>query len=141
MKAEQLDAIIELAMPDMRERVGELHPHILEAAAEALSATQDSETGGKPKVTVSLKLDILLSASPPSWQTKGSVGVTFKSEGKLIILDDPDQPELADDFGRSEKPRRVVKKFVDAVKQGLTPGESFTISSGGKSATIKGGSK
>ena len=32
MKPEQLDTIIDLAVPDLRERLGELHEHILEAA-------------------------------------------------------------------------------------------------------------
>mgnify|MGYP000222745531 CR=1 FL=1 len=110
MKPEQLDAIIDLAIPDLRARYGELHPHILEAAAEALAASQDSETGGKPEVIISSKTEICLSTSPPSWLTKASVSVTYKSEGKPIILDDPDQPELAEDFGKEQRPRRGGKK-------------------------------
>ena len=139
MKAEQLDAIIELAVPDLRARYGELHPHILEAAAEALAASQDSETGGKPKVIISSKTEICLSTSPPSWLTKASVSVTYKSEGKPVILDDPDQPELAEDFGRGAKASKAARKFVEDVSDALGEGGSMTISGGGQFATIKGG--
>lgn len=106
MNAEQLDALIDVAVPDLRERLGELHPHILEAAAEALAATQESEDGGKPKVAVALKLEIFLSTSPVGWKTKGTVGVTYKSEGEASLLDDPDQPELAEGFGKGTRKRR-----------------------------------
>jgi hypothetical protein len=92
MSGEQLDTIISAAAPTFAKRIGELHQHILEAASEALAAAQEREDGGKPKVTVTLKLIIGLNHSPPSWQTTGTVGVTFKSEGPVVSL--PNQPEL-----------------------------------------------
>lgn len=137
MTTEQLDALIEVAVPDLRERLGELHPHILEAAAEALAATQENEGGGKPKVSVALKLNIMLSTSPPAWQTTGSVGVTYKSEGEANLLDDPDQPELAEDFGKGRRPRSAVARLAEH----LRPGDSLTVSAGDVSTTIKGGRK
>ena len=94
MKADELDQIVDEAVPQFSERIGELHGHILEAAREALAASQEREDGGKPKVTVSLKLVIGLNSSPPWWQTQGSVGVTFKSQGEPVTLPDPSQPEL-----------------------------------------------
>ena len=118
MKPDQLDEIIEAAPEKMREVLVELHEHILEGAAQALTQSQESEGGGKPKVTVSLKLVIGLNTALPSWQVKGAVGVTYSAESDPEMLDDPAQPRLP---------------FSN-----LKEGESVTISTGDVSATIKG---
>jgi hypothetical protein len=94
MTAEQLDAIIADAAPTFEYRARELYEHILDAAREALAASQEKDDGGKPKVTVSLKLVIGLNSSPPWWQTTAAVGVTFRSEGEPVNLSDTNQPEL-----------------------------------------------
>jgi len=94
MTAEQLDTIIADASPTFEERIGELHEHILDAAREALAASQERDDGGKPKIAVTLKLVIGLNSSPPWWQTTAAVGVTFRSEGEPVNLSDANQPEL-----------------------------------------------
>lgn len=92
MTTEQLDEIIQRACAEFPARLGELHAHILEAAAEKLAETQDKEFGGKPKVSIPLKLEINLATAPPKFKTSASVGVKFKSEGDDIMLDDLSQP-------------------------------------------------
>lgn len=42
-------------------------------------------------------------------------------------------------FGEKEGLEKIVKEFHDNMQKGLGPGESVTISSGGKSTTIEGG--
>lgn len=95
MKSEELDSIIEQFPDAACEVVGELHSHILEAASEALAATQDSEGGGKPKVTVTTKLIIDLAQSPPAWRVKASVGVTYVAESEEKSLEEERQGKLA----------------------------------------------
>lgn len=41
-------------------------------------------------------------------------------------------------FGKEEGLKKIAKDFHDDMQKGLGPGESVTISAGGKSATIKG---
>ncbi len=121
MKATDLDTIIQEFPDAARECVGDLHDHILEAAAQALAQSQDSESGGKPKVTVSLKLVIGLNTQRPNWQVKAGVGVNYAAESEAKLLDDPRQPKLP---------------FSD-----LPEGASVTITAGDTSATIHGKAK
>jgi hypothetical protein len=120
MKPEQLDEIIEAAPDKLREVMGELHEHILEAAYEALAQSQDSESGGKPKVSVGLKLVISLNTALPSWQVKGSVGVNYSYSSAETMLEDPRQGKLP------------LDNFVDS----LNPGDSMSILSGGKGVKL-----
>ncbi len=94
MTKDQLDQIIEQAQPLIAEQLGNLHEHIMEAAGEALSATQDSEGGGKPKVSVGIKLIIGLASAPPTYQVKASVGVTYSTETEPRMIENPDQMKL-----------------------------------------------
>jgi hypothetical protein len=125
MKSEQLDAIIQEFPGAAGEVVGDLHAHILEAASEALAASQDQDGGGKPKVTVNTKLVINLAESPPSWMVKASVGVTYSAESESQTLDDPNQPKLP---------------FKEWVEQ-QTKDTSVTITDGDASVTINGKGK
>lgn len=92
MTNEQLDKLIEEAPSELAERLGELHPHILEACAAVLEETQETE--GKAKVNIGLKITIDLSMSPPSWACNAQVGITRKATGEAHQMEDPQQPKL-----------------------------------------------
>lgn len=117
MKASELDEIIAAAPEKMREILGELHEHILEGAAQALTQSQETEGGGKPKVAVSLKLVIGLNTALPSWQVKGAVGVNYTAESAPEMLDDPRQQALP---------------FSNV----LGPGDSVGMTTGGKGVRL-----
>jgi hypothetical protein len=94
MTPEEIEQIIQGAPLQLQERMGELESAIKDAAKEALSASQDSEAGGKPSVSINLKVKINLAKSPVSYKTSGNVSVAYKSDGEEIECDDPHQPRL-----------------------------------------------
>lgn len=96
MTEHDIDQLILLAPEHLGVGIGELRAEILEAAKEALEATQDTEGGGKPSVTINHKIKINLARSPLEFTPTSTVSVTYKTEGETIQLDDPDQPELID---------------------------------------------
>ena len=98
MTREQLETIIQDAPAKLRENLGELEDKILEAAAEALAATQDTDDGGNPKARVSLKLVIDLSQSPPCWHTEGAVSISYKVKSDAEQCDET--PELLPGIGK-----------------------------------------
>ena len=82
MNQAQLDNITEHAPPELAGIIAELGPHILTASANALSQTQDEPGGGKPKVSIGLKIVIDLSKSPPAWHCEGAVSVKHTIKGE-----------------------------------------------------------
>lgn len=92
MSPEQLDIIIAGSKEDFPVIVGELHQHILDAAAAVLEETQDSEK--KPKVTVAVSLILDLSIAPLSWQLEAAVGVRRKVRGETHFQEREETPEL-----------------------------------------------
>jgi hypothetical protein len=124
MTREQLETIIQDAPNKLRENLGELEDKILEAAAEALSATQDSDDGGNPKARVSLKLVIDLSQSPPVWHTEGAVSISYKVKSDAEQCDDT--PELMPAMGKG-KAGKAVAKFVKVVEDLRKEGVTMTV--------------
>lgn len=112
MKSEELDKIIAEAPEQVTLVLGELHAHILEAAAEALAAAQDQEDGGKPKVKVGLSLTIELNKAPVAWLIQGSVGITYKVAGNEMVADT--EPELSPGLGKSLKSLKKTLKDAGA---------------------------
>ncbi len=94
MKDDELDTIIEKFPDAARNCVEELREHILEAAAQALINTQETEDGGKPKVVVAVRLVIALHKIRPEWQVKASVGVKYGAETSPALLEDSNQLSL-----------------------------------------------
>ena len=114
MDAEQLDGIIELAGPEFRERLGELHHHILAAAEAAIEEYQDNEKKGSAVVSVGFTLKLDVAKKPPTWSIDAAVGVRHKSTGKVHAAGDttPDLPgfqEDDDDTAVSEPPAPAGK--------------------------------
>lgn len=103
MSPAQLDQIIQECPADVRERLGDLRPHILEAATAALEQAQESEDGGTPKVKVSLSLTIDLTKSPVAWVVDGAIGIRRTVKGDAHEADET--PELMEGMGRGRKPR------------------------------------
>jgi len=91
MRADQLDGIIADCLPKLAAVMGELHPRILDAAAAAIEATQDSDDA-KPKVAISLRLVIDLNTRTPAWHVEGAVGVRYKAVSEITQKDD--EPSL-----------------------------------------------
>ena len=83
MTQNQLNNIIQNAPPELAGIIAELSPHILTASANALSQTADEPGGGKPKVSIGLKVIIDLSKSPPSWHCEGGVSVRHTVKGEM----------------------------------------------------------
>ena len=81
MNQSQLNNIIEFAPDEFAGIISDLSPHILTASANALSQTADEPGGGKPKVSIALKIVIDLSKSPPAWHCEGAVGVRHTVKG------------------------------------------------------------
>lgn len=96
MDAEQLDGIIEQAGPEFRERIGELHARILEAATAAIEEYQDNDKKGSANVNIGFSLKLDVSKKPPTWSMEASVGVKFKSTGAIHQAGDttPDLPGI-----------------------------------------------
>ncbi len=82
MQQTHLENIIQHAPTEIRTIIAELGPHILTASAQALSDTQDKEGGGKPKVSIGLKVVVDLSKSPPAWHCEGAVSVRHTIKGE-----------------------------------------------------------
>ena len=82
MNITQLDNIVANAPPELAGIIAELSPHIIAASANALSQTADEPGGGKPKVSIGLKVVIDLSKSPPAWHCEGGVGVRYTIKGQ-----------------------------------------------------------
>jgi hypothetical protein len=101
MTHEQLDQIIQSAPDDIRERLGELHTAILQAAAAKLSETQDSEKAAVLNVAISLKIDLAM--SPPTWKAIAKVGATYTSEGAEHATDEGPDLGLQVEMGRRAK--------------------------------------
>jgi hypothetical protein len=101
MTTEQLDQIITQSPNDIRERLGELHNAILQAAAAKLSETQDSEKAAVLNVAISLKIDLAM--SPPTWRAIAKVGATYTSEGAEHATDEGPDLGLDIQMGRRAK--------------------------------------
>jgi hypothetical protein len=101
MTHEQLDQIIAKSPDDIRERLGELHTAILQAAAAKLSETQDSEKAAVLNIAISLKIDLAM--SPPTWKAIAKVGATYTSEGAEHATDEGPDLGLQVEMGRRAK--------------------------------------
>jgi len=101
MTTEQLDQIITKSPDDIRERLGELHAAILQAAAAKLSETQDSEKAAILNIAISLKIDLAM--SPPTWKAIAKVGATYTSEGAEHATDEGPDLGLQVEMGRRAK--------------------------------------
>ena len=101
MTHEQLDQIITSAPDDIRERLGELHNAILQAAAAKLSETQESEKAAILNIAISLKIDLAM--SPPTWKAIAKVGATYTSEGAEHATDEGPDLGLQVEMGRRAK--------------------------------------
>ncbi len=98
MSPHQIAMISGEAPAQLRQIMVELEPRIMEAAAAALEASQESDDGGKPKVAVNLKVVIDLTVSPPAWSVEGSVGVRYKVAGDINHCEET--PELMENMGK-----------------------------------------
>lgn len=94
MTREQLDEIIAKAPELLREKLGELHDAILQSAAQSLAESQDSETGGKPKVRIGCAVIIELNQATPVFSVEASVATRTKVVSEAVATRDPNQPEL-----------------------------------------------
>jgi len=131
MSPDQYQTIVQEAPHKLRENLGELEDKVLEAAREALTASQDSDDGGNPKARISLKVVIDLSQSPPVWHTEASVGITYKVKSDAEQCDET--PELLPGIGKGRKATNkekdaAVQRFSDVVDKLKEEGIDMTIS-------------
>jgi hypothetical protein len=94
MKSEHIDQITESVVAQLPELIGDLRPHILEAASAVLEECSEQENA-KPTLTISLAIKINLAKDPVSYNMKAGVSVKRTAECDEVQLDDPNQPKLA----------------------------------------------
>jgi hypothetical protein len=82
------------AAMDLLKLLLDLEEEALGACVEALEASQDSEGGGKPRLTIPMSLVCDMSKHPVVCTTKAAVNVSYKVTGPERELDDPAQMEL-----------------------------------------------
>lgn len=106
MNAEQLEELVDDTLPNVKAAIQDIEDKVLRAAADVLEASQDEDAGGDPSITITVAIKVPLSVRPMITKTKAKVSASYSSKEFLATLDDPDQPELAEDFGKGRRPRR-----------------------------------
>ena len=73
MNAEQLEPLVEGALPNVRASIMSIEDKVLRAAADALEASQDADAGGKPILIITVAIKVPLTIRPLCTRTKAKV--------------------------------------------------------------------